>query len=408
MRSILSLTAPAALLSFGIVVAACRSRSGEAGTSNPPPSSTADAGGFDKRALLRSIGECVVADYRQFEGEAAALDAATATAVTDHSPVALESARAAWKTAITTWQRAEVYQFGPAAISTAPGGRDMRDPIYAWPLFGRCVTEQAIVTKAYEAPSWAITSLVSTRSLAAAEYLLFYPGTDNACPADSEINASGSWAALGPEELAARKLAYAHAVTRDVAGRARAIVEAWDPAKGNFLGELASAGGTKAFASEQMAFNTISDAMFYIDLQLKNGKVGKPAGFVADCATPPCLDSVESPWAKVSKTNIAENIVGYEKLFHGCDAAGAGLGFADLLVAVGAEEVVKKVDASLASLHSAFDALVEPTLEEDIRKNLPGVQRLFDALRANAALMKADVVTVLDLELPKRVEGDND
>ena len=50
----------------------------------------------------------------------------------------------------------------------------------------------------------------------------------------------------------------------------------------------------------------------------------------------------------------------------------------------------------------------EPTFEDDLQKNIAGVQRLFDALRANAALMKAEFVTVLDLELPKRVEGDND
>ena len=36
------------------------------------------------------------------------------------------------------------------------------------------------------------------------------------------------------------------------------------------------------------------------------------------------------------------------------------------------------------------------------------VQALFDALRAIVVTMKSELVTVLDLELPKRVEGDND
>lgn len=410
MRSILSFALPIGLVASGVlVVAACRDRSGEAG---PPASSSGgagvDAGTFDKSALLRAFGECVVADYRTFGAQIVSLDVATAAAGTDKTPASLEAARTAWKAAMDTWQRAEIYQFGPAAISTAPGGRDMRDPIYAWPLLGRCLVEQTIVSKAYETPSWASTSLVSTRSLAAAEYLLFFTGTDNACPPENEINTSGSWAGLGAEELAARRLAYARAVTTDLVARAQALSDAWDPAKGNFIDELANAGRTKSFASEQMAFNAVTDAMFYVDLQLKNAKVGKPAGFVPDCAAPPCLASVESPWAKRSKDNIRQNIAGYEKLFRGCGANGSGLGFDDLLVAVGAETLSQKVEASVVEIHAALDALTEPTLEEDIQKNLAGVQRLFDALRANSALMKAEVVTVLDLELPKRVEGDND
>ncbi|MBX3219348.1 MAG: imelysin family protein [Labilithrix sp.] len=384
----------------------CRSRSGDPGAGSS--SGSVDAGSFDKPALLRAFGECVVADYRELSTSVVALDAATSAAASDKSAASLEAARAAWKTAMEIAQRAEVYQFGPAAISTAPGGRDMRDPIYAWPLVGRCALEQTIVSKAYETPGWATSALVSTRSLAAAEYLLFFTGAENECPAESEINTNGSWAALGAEELAARRLAYARVVTADVVQRTQALVDAWDPAKGNFIEELATAGRSKSFASEQMAFNAVTDAMFYVDLQLKNSKVGKPAGFLPDCAAAPCLSAVESPWAKRSKEHIRQNLAGYEKLFRGCGPGGSGLGFDDLLGAVGAESVTAKVEASLVEIRAALDALVEPTFEEDLQKNIAGVQRLFDALRANAALMKAEFVTVLDLELPKRVEGDND
>lgn len=407
MRASLSLLLPVGLALCGALVAvACRDRSGDAGPA--PQGNGIDAGTFDKAALLRSFGDCATAEYRTFGTEVALLDAATATAAADKTPASLEAARAAWKTAMNTWQRAELFQFGPAAISTAPGGRDMRDPIYAWPLLDRCLVEQAIVSKAYEAPNWASAALVSTRSLSAAEYLLFFTGTDNACAPENTINASGSWAALSADELAARKLAYAHAVTKDLVARGQALSDAWDPAKGNFIDELARAGHTKSFTSEQMAFNAVMDAMFYLDLQAKNFKVGKPAGFVPDCVTAPCLASVESPWAKRSKEHLVQNVVGYEKLYRGCGEGGTGLGFDDLLVAVGAEAVAQKVDASLVEIHAALGALTEPTFEDDIQKNLPGVQRLFDALRANAAVMKADVVSVLDLELPKRAEGDND
>ena len=64
--------------------------------------------------------------------------------------------------------------------------------------------------------------------------------------------------------------------------------------------------------------------------------------------------------------------------------------------------------ATVTNLHAALDALTEPTFEEDIQKNPNGVRALFDAFRANGSAMKADFVTVLDLEIPKKVEGDND
>jgi predicted lipoprotein len=396
--------------SFALVVVlcgmSCRSRSGDSGTSTS--SGSVDAGGFDKPALLRAFGECVVADYRELGTAVADLDAKTATAAADKSPASLEAARTAWKTTMDTVERAEVYQFGPAAISTAPGGRDMRDPIYSWPLAGRCVIEETLLSKAYEAPNWASTALVSTRSLAAAEYLLFFTGTDNACTPESTMNTSGAWAALGADELAARRIAYARVVTADVVQRTQALLDAWDPAKGNFPNELATAGRSRSFPTEQLAFNAVTDAMFYLDLQMKNLKVGKPAGFVPDCATAPCLASVESPFAKRSKEHMRQNVAGYEKLFRGCGPGGSGLGFDDLLNAVGATAVTQKIEASIVEIRAALDALVEPTFEEDLQKNMPGVQRLFDALRANAAVMKAEFITVLDLELPKRVEGDND
>lgn len=399
-------------LAFGLFVltlafgASCRSRSGDPGGSSG--GLDVDAGAFDKSALLRSFGECAVADYKEFSASAAALDAATAKAASDRTPASREAAQSAYKTAMNVWQRAEVFQFGPAAASGSPGGRDMRDPIYAWPLVSRCAIEQTLFSKAYEAPAWASSALLTTRSLAALEYLLFYPGNDNACPPESEMNKSGSWAALGPDELASRRLAYARVVTADVAQRAQALVDAWDPAKGNFIGELANAGRSSTFATEQMAFNAVTDAMFYVDLQLKNAKVGKPAGFLPECMAAPCLSDVESPWAKLSKQYISANIAGYEKLLRGCGQDGQGLGFDDLLEAVGAGHVAKKLADTVVAIRAALDGLTEPTFEEDLQKNIAGVQRLFDALRANSVVMKAELVTVLDLELPKRVEGDND
>ena len=100
------------------------------------------------------------------------------------------------------------------------------------------------------------------------EYLLFYEGTDNDCAAAAPINASGTWAALAadPAELGRRKREYAAVVAADVARRAHELVDAWDPDKGNFLGQVTRAGSAGAvYASSQAALNSQADALFYLD-----------------------------------------------------------------------------------------------------------------------------------------------
>jgi predicted lipoprotein len=396
------------LVILAILFVACRSRSGDPGSASLPGASAIDAGAFDKAALLRALGECVATETRGIEVATAALDRAVKQASTDRSQASIDAARTQFQAVMTAWQRAELYQFGPAAPSTSPGGRNLRDPIYAWPLVGRCLVEQTLVSKAYEAQGWAASALVSTKSLAALEVLLFSTDTKNGCPEDSTINTSGAWAALSADELLSRRLAYAAVISSEVAERVKALADAWDPAVGGFVNELASAGRSGAYRTESMAFNAITDAMFYLDLQVKNDKVGKPAGLVPGCAAPPCLANVESPYAKRSKDNLRSNLDGFERLFRGCGPDASGLGLDDLLNAVGAEAVAAKGVASIGEVRAALDALTEPTFEEDLQKNPAGVQRLFDALRSNAVLMKTEVVTILDLELPKVVEGDND
>lgn len=388
-----------------IGLAACKRGGGDVGSQGPV--ADVDAGTFDKAALLRAFGQCAFETFRDFRDRAVELGAATQRAGSDGAPSSREDAREAWRKAIDAWQRAELMGFGPTGSTQFPGGRDLRDPIYAWPLVNRCLIEQQLVDKTYEQPELA-TSLVNTRGLGAAEFLLFYEGTDNACTPTASLNASGGWAALGASELATRKLAYARAVAADTQKRADELLAAWDPAQGNFVNTLATAGSNGVYATEQMAFNAVSNASFYIDDALKTMKIGRPAGFAPGCAAPPCLAEVESPWAKRSKEHLRNNLVGFERLLRGCGPSGSGLGWDDYLVAVGDAALATKLVAATDAARAALDALVQPSFEEDLQKDLPGVQRLYDALRAIVALMKTEFLSVLDLELPKRVEGDND
>jgi uncharacterized protein len=378
---------------------------------NGAPAAEGDAGqpsGMTRVAVISGLATCTVEVYRAFLPVAEQLAGAAAALATDGSPERWTAARAAWVAAMGAWQEAEQFQYGPLAPRQAsPGAEDIRDNLYAWPFDSACFVEQELVSKRYEQVDFVTSSLINVRGLGTAEYLLFYAGPENHCPPTATINSSGSWAALAPDELAARKRRYAAVVAADVARRARDLLDAWEPAKRNFLAEVTSAGaGSKVYSSTQVALNAMSHALFYIEHPTKDVKLGRPLG-LRDCAAPPCLDLLESPFARRSKSHIARNVDGFEKLAFGCPA-GQDLGFDDLLGAAGGADLASRMRVRLPGIRAALEAIPGDDFKEALVGNLPAVQRVYEELRQLIVLMKTEFVSTLNLELPRGVQSDQD
>lgn len=354
---------------------------------------------FSKEALLGSIAECAVKSYVDFEVAARGLSMVLAGTRTGSTP------EEAWQSAMSAWQQAELFRFGPANRSTEPGGRDLRDHIYAWPLISRCRIEEQLVSQAYALPSFADTT-INSRGLGALEYLLFYPGSDNVCSKFSPIN-TGSWAALTPTALAERKQAYSLSAANDIVARANALLSHWDPASGNFCKEVTQAGtGSVTFGSPQLALDAVSDALFYMDAEFKDWKLGRPVG-LDECAALSCPEAVESPYSKTSLDHLRANIVGFRSLFQGCGVGYSGLGFDDWLVAIGASDLNARLLAALEQLELKLNAIPIP-LEDLTRTDLARAQELHQAAKVITDLLKGQFVSVLNLDLPMSVIGDND
>jgi predicted lipoprotein len=361
---------------------------------------------FTKAALLAAIADCAVERYNAFNEAAVFLDGKARTAAASAAPVDIISLREAWVAAMTQWEETELFRFGPMARAVDPGGKDIRDQIYGWPLFNRCGIEERIVSRGYEASDFGAT-LINVRGLAAFEYAAFYEGTDNACTQFSSINAQGTWAALGAGEIARRKLGYAAAVGRDILSHTSALLEAWSPAGGNFRAELLGAGTTSTvFVSEQKALNAVSDALFYIELEAKDWKLGRPAG-LGDCTTGTCPEALESQFARQSTAHLRHNLTGFRRLFQGCGAGFGGFGFDDWLRAVGAADLSTRMLAALSVAEEAVDKL-DPPLEQALATDPAKVMAVYTAFKGLTDLLKTEFVTVLNLELPKTTQGDND
>lgn len=414
----------AAILACAAVLAlfGCR-QSGSAeqvytGAKKPDPPSTPrdasivdfDAGEsetpFTKRALLSELAACTHDRIRAFEVLAAELSVRAEAFAASRTEENRAAAQNAWRESIATWEELEMMQLGPAAKMNAPGGRGFRDQIYAFPLFSRCKVEEQLVAQTYRQENFS-ASLINGRGLAAFEYLLFYSGTDNACSEFSRINADGTWAAIDAEELAQRKADYAAAVARIVAAAARGLLDAWEPSGGNFRAVLEDAGnGSALFASDQDALNAVSDGLFYMDKELKDQKFGRPLG-LSECFNTLCPEALESQYAKISTELARRNLIGYRRLVVGCGETGEGLGFDDWLRAAGAGDLANRTVVTALDAIAAVEAL-DPPLEVSLLTETDKVRGVYDAIKAANDLLKTELVTVLNLELPMVVEGDND
>jgi predicted lipoprotein len=391
---------------FGTPGGGASAVAGDAGVAGAADEPDGGSPVFSREALLASVADCAVARAREFEERALALVEATATYDAEPSDEHLGDVHAAWALAMERWQELEVWQFGPLAQMPALGAESLRLQVYAWPAFNRCAIDQQIVSRRYLESDFD-RALTNTRGLGAIEYLSFYPGGDNGCLPTQAINAGGTWSALGDAEIGLRKAGYAHAVAADVAARAATLVERWAPELGNFHRVFAGAGrGSAVYPSMQSALNALSDAMFYVDTQLKDMKLAWVMG-IAECGGP-CPVPAESPFAGFSKRNVRGNLLGFRALFQGCGPSGSGLGFDDLLIDLGQVELAERMKAELAAAIAALDALEQPSIEAAMAVDPGSVFALYDAVKRLTDSLKSDFITVLDLEPPPGAGDDTD
>jgi predicted lipoprotein len=375
--------------------------SGGAGGAGSAPISRAD--------VVKSLAACTLSVYRSFLPVAEELAATTEALATEGTAARWTAARTAWQRAMERWQEAEQFQYGPLGSESTPGGKGLRDDIYSWPFAGRCAVDQELVAQGYKNAAFPTTSLINARGLAAAEYLLFHEGTDNGCAPTVPINA-GPWMALAstPDELARRKREYAAVLGADLLVRARELVDDWDPAKGNFLAQVQTAGtGSTVYPSAQAALNAQSDALFYIEMPIKDLKLAKPLG-IKECASATCPQDLESRFALRSKNHIQRNIDGFEKLFAGCGDGGGVLGFDDLLIASNAAEVATGVAQRLIAIRASMQALPGEDFAAPLASTPAQVRAVYDAFKSMTDLLRSQFISVLNLQLPKDIQTDND
>jgi len=359
-----------------------------------------------EQAFLEAAGACVAAQVDVAHTRIVALRDATAQLASSPTDANQTAAREAWLLAADAVQVLEPMQFGPGARSGNPGGEDLRDEIYSWPLTSRCVVEGGLVNKTYETPAFDET-LVTARGLDALEYLLFSTSPDNGCNATNVINTSGSWAAIDADDLAARKRAYAARAAASLVAASERLRTGWT-GDGSFANELVRAGQEGAlFASGAVALNAITDALFYIEKEGKDTKLARPMGLdVGATGTRP--DTVESRYALASLRHLRNNLDGAGRILLGCDAEYAGPGLDDVLASRGATELAERVRVAHGAAAIALAAVPTDDLAAALASAGEPLFAAFGAWKDLTDLLKLEIVVALGVRLPATVAGDND
>ncbi len=361
------------------------------------------------RATLESSAACAMSQADEFLLAAAELVARTeAWAESPDDSDAQQDARDAWTEAMLSWHRTEAMTFGPAGSSSAVeeggavGGQDLRDLIYSWPLINACRIDQALESEAYAEDL--SSEPVNSQGLDAIEYLLFYDSRESSCLATTAIVDDGRWEAI--DNLTERRAKYANEAAVLVQEHANTLKNAWDPESGDFLSAFVEAGESGPFEAQIDALNAVIDAIFHVEKQIKDQKLGIPLALNDACTDELCPEDIEHQFSGLSKRSIRENMVGFNLLLEGC--GDDAMGIAGLLEESGAELDAEEIRSAVEGVFEALDAIEEDDLVGALAEDPDSVRDLYDAVKVLTDLLKNDLVEILNVDIPSSVGGDND
>jgi len=390
----------AAALSLVLVAASACKETAPAGDS-----ANADA----HREVLASVADNVLIPLtQQFATAAEDLHMVGTDYANNPTPENLVSVQARFTSAMAIWQQLELLQVGPAGLmGEIAGGENLRDAIYSWPIVNSCRVDQETARQGYV--TGLSQALPNVRGLDALEYLLFTASTEHTCSTGSTFATSGEWAAIGDAAaVTARRAEHVGALVADLLNSAQGLVDHWDPTVADsFRDKFAQAGvDTSVYATAQEGLNALSDAMFYLEKETKDMKLAVPAG-VIDCTESICPESRESRYANLSMANIISNVEAFRRVFAGGEPGGADVGFDDLLDAMGQGALATRLDQELQAAVTALEGL-PATLLEAVNTAPADVLAAYEVVRTPIQTFRTEVLSLLDLELPQRAEGDND
>ena len=398
-RSYFDVSAYLALLSL-VTVVACTDIVDDSG----------EAASERRRAMLESqVDRVILPTLTRLLSNAQQLSAAATTyaAAVRLGPASTEqmTLRAAFRQTSQALQEAELFQFGPYGTSSAfVGGEDLRDEVYSWPVRSRCRVDQETIEGNFRNSNFFDSEFANVFGMDALERLIFAESPANACSAPHIINTSGAWAALTEQEIRIERADYAVILSAYFTTKVQELVDRWS---NGFADEVKTAGLSDSdYSSTQAAVDDVFAALFYIETEVKDTKLGAPLRITSSCSATGCTDLLESQDARLSLEWVRANLISFQSILLGGESSDTdAVGFVDLLEDVGATELADELRQLTQQAIQAADRVPTP-----LRDNLDSEEAaaLYTAVQAITTPLKTQFVSVLALRVPDEGAADND
>ena len=253
------------------------------------------------------------------------------------------------------------------------------------------------------------------RGMGALDYLLFNKSLLHSCPPQASTTAD--WNGLSESVRFEARCAAAKLLSADLANAASSLHDAWHPDEGNFISEFSEE------ATVGQNFQSLTDAMFFLEEGAKDAKLGNPLGIVAACSSTTCPNMIQFPHSKLSLAAVDANVISFQALFDVNDETG----FDAIIAERGFEEVSQRFTENTQVARSYMETietdlngqvdLVENGSETDCMnaaanpdvasEGLPACT-LYGLIKRVVDDMKIDFVTILNVNLPGGTRADND
>ena len=324
----------------------------------------------------------------------------------------LQMAQAAYLDLMGRWQFMEMALLGPLAEDNLT----LRNRIYSYSeiAIGTCPVDQAVVL-AQEASFDITNRALNHRGLGALEYLLFNEDLTHNCP--NRILETQGWDDLPEAERKRQRCEYAQDVLQDIDNAFIELDNAWDGDQGNYRSRFINPSNT------EMSLSGLTEALFYLELIVKDIKLGRTLGLQDQCNQLTCPEYIESIYANASYFYLRQNLEAFLVLFNGAE----GLGFDDFITQQGFPEVVTGFQTNVNQILDILDAVEESFTAEVARIDSPASAQVCENSASNPDVLgafpscnihgvltritndlKSDFITIVNIDLPDRAQSDND
>lgn len=416
------------LLSFSVLLIGCSDSGGEL----PVPDSSVldqasgpsgqqaedeDSAPSEQKLLLAVAEEIILPNYLALEEAADNFIAPNGPleAYCDLGPEALTGVpgfRDSFRELINAVEATEMHALGPAMAN----GAQLRNKIssyHAGPVSNCGIDEIAILSEnagfdLSERPA-------NQRGMGALDYLLFNKNLLHSCPPQASTTAD--WNGLSESARFEARCAAAKLLSADLANAASSLHDAWHPDEGGFIADFTEE------ATVGQNFQSLTDAMFFLEEGAKDAKLGNPLGIVAACSSTTCPNMIQFPHSRLSLAAVDANVVSFQALFDvnddtGFDAIIAERGFDEVSQRFientqVARSYMETIDTDLTGQVDLVESgsetnCMNAAANPDVASEALPACTLYGLIKRVVDDMKIDFVTILNVNLPGGTRADND